>query len=157
MTSQEFASEQSDGRKKMKKQRVVELEIKLPKITTKPLRDAARATLLTGIGAGALTVRGVRDAVKAAHRAGTEVAENPDPATKFLLRFVGKEAETEVETPPIEAYDTLDVTDILERLDDLASEELCTLRAYESENKERVTVLRAIDKRLGEEEPSEEK
>lgn len=156
MTSQEFASGQSEKRKKMRKQRVVELEIKLPKITTKPLRDAARTTLLTGIGAGALTVRGVRNAVKAAHRAGTEVAENPDPATKLLLRLVGKEEAAEAETPPIENYDTLTVTDILERLDDLDSEELCALRAYESKNKKRVTVLRAIDQRLGKEEPSQE-
>ncbi|MFO7916696.1 MAG: hypothetical protein R6V13_01280 [Anaerolineae bacterium] len=155
MTSQEFASEKSAEKKRMKKQRVVELEIKLPKITTKPLRDAAKATLLTGIGAGALTVQGMKNAFKAAHRAGIEVAENPDPATRFLLRLVGKEETEEVETPPIEDYDTLPVTDILERLDDLDSEELCALRAYESENKERVTVIRAIDQRLRKEAPSQ--
>ncbi len=152
MTSQKIASEQSGK----KKQRVVELEIKLPKITAKPLKDAAKATLLTGIGVGALSVRGVKNAVKAAHKAGTEVAEKPDPATRFLLRVVGKEETAKVETPPIEAYDTLAVTDILEHLDDLNSEELCALRTYESENKGRVTVLRAIDQRLGEEQPSQE-
>ncbi|MFP3895418.1 MAG: hypothetical protein ACLFV5_01075 [Anaerolineales bacterium] len=140
----------------MKTQRVVELKIKLPKITTEPLKDAARATLLTGVGAGALTVRGMRNAVKAAHRAGTEVVKNPNVASRFLSRLVGEEDSAEAVTLPIEDYDTLSATDILEHLDDLGSEELDALRAYESDNKGRVTVLTAIDQQLGKETPSQE-
>ncbi|MEA3407417.1 MAG: hypothetical protein U9R48_04965 [Chloroflexota bacterium] len=151
MASHEFASEQSVENKR----RVVELEIKLPQITAKPLKDAARAVLLTGIGASALTVRGITNAAKAAHRAGAEVAENPDPITRLLLRLVGESRTEEKETPPIEDYDTLAATAILEHLDDLEPEKLRALRAYESANKQRVTVLRAIDQRLGEEQPSQ--
>lgn len=153
MASQEFASEQTE---ESKKKRVVELEINLPKIKTKPVKDAAKAVLLTGIGLGALTVRGVKGAVKAAHKAGTEAAEHPDPATRLLLRLMGEKATAESEEPPIEDYDNLAATDVLEHLDELDSDQLHVLRAYESAGKERVTVLRAIDERLGEKEPSQE-
>ena len=153
MASQEFASEQASERKK--KRRVVELEINPSNITVKPLKDAAKAVLLTSIGAGALTVQGIKNAVKAAHQAGAKAAENPDPVTNFLLHFLSEKEPEEVETPPIENYDTLAATDIVEHLDELEPEQLRILSAYESENKQRVTVLRAIDQRLGEESSQE--
>ncbi|MBA2693396.1 MAG: hypothetical protein H0U65_13050, partial [Rubrobacter sp.] len=48
----------------------------------------------------------------------------------------------------IEGYDELNVGEVVERLDDLSAEELQRVRAYEQRNKNRVTLLKQIDRRI---------
>jgi hypothetical protein len=49
---------------------------------------------------------------------------------------------------PIKDYDSLNVNDLVGRLDNLSAEELQAARAYEQENKNRDGVLQQIDRRL---------
>jgi hypothetical protein len=48
----------------------------------------------------------------------------------------------------IEGYDELNVGKVVERLDDLSTEELERVRAYEQRNKNRGTLLKQIDRRI---------
>ena len=50
---------------------------------------------------------------------------------------------------PVEDYDQLSVTQLLDRLDELDVEELNAIRAYEKNNAGRITLLRALDRRIG--------
>jgi hypothetical protein len=161
MSSQEFAIQNDEP---MTGRRVVEMEIKLPKfegvkmpdVDLTPIRKAAEDVLLTGLGIGVLTVRGLTQAVRAAYRAGVDELEHPGPVTKAVMEAMrGKEqAPAEVETAlkvpvlPIEDYDDLTAEEVVSRLDDLGSDGLRVIREYENEHKGRVTVLRAIDQRL---------
>jgi hypothetical protein len=49
---------------------------------------------------------------------------------------------------PIKDYNSLNVGELVGRLDDLSAEELQAARAYEQENKNRDGVLQQIDRRL---------
>ena len=49
---------------------------------------------------------------------------------------------------PLEGYDSLNIEQITERLDDLSTQEIRQLRAYEAENKSRSTLLRRLDERI---------
>ena len=49
---------------------------------------------------------------------------------------------------PIEDYDTLNVGTIVEQLDNLSTEELQRVRAYEQKNKDRAGLLHQIDRRI---------
>jgi hypothetical protein len=49
---------------------------------------------------------------------------------------------------PLEAYDSLTVEQISQRLDDLSAEEIRQLRAYEAQNKGRSTLLKRLDERI---------
>ena len=49
---------------------------------------------------------------------------------------------------PLEGYDSLNIEQITERLDDLSTQEIRHLRAYEAENKSRSTLLRRLDERI---------
>ncbi|MCC9076497.1 hypothetical protein FKZ61_010290 [Litorilinea aerophila] len=53
------------------------------------------------------------------------------------------------ETPPFPDYDDLTAPEILQRLDALDADGLARLRRYEAAHKQRVTILRAVDERLG--------
>ena len=55
---------------------------------------------------------------------------------------------------PLEGYDSLNIEEITEKLDDLSTEELRQLRAYEAENKSRSTLLRRLDERIEEDDAS---
>jgi len=48
----------------------------------------------------------------------------------------------------IEGYDELNVGEVVERLDNFSAEELQRVRAYEQRNKNRVTLLKQIDRRI---------
>ncbi len=50
---------------------------------------------------------------------------------------------------PIEGYDEMSVSDIGERLDGLSGEELGRVRAYETQNKNRSSLLAQIDRKAG--------
>jgi uncharacterized protein (DUF433 family) len=49
---------------------------------------------------------------------------------------------------PIEGYDEMNVSEIVERLDNLSAEELQAARTYEKQNKNRDTLLEQIDRRI---------
>ncbi|MDP9425173.1 MAG: hypothetical protein M3P37_03855 [Actinomycetota bacterium] len=50
---------------------------------------------------------------------------------------------------PIEGYDEMSVSDIVERLDGLSGEEVGRVRAYEAQNKNRSSLLAQIDRKAG--------
>ena len=49
---------------------------------------------------------------------------------------------------PLEGYDSLNIEQITQRLDELSTQEIRQLRAYEAENKSRSTLLRRLDERI---------
>ena len=59
-----------------------------------------------------------------------------------------KAAQRTMTEVQIEGYDELNVGEAVERLDNLSAEELQRVRAYEQRNKNRVTLLRQIDRRI---------
>jgi len=162
MSTQELAMEAN--REHQAQKRVVELEIKLPKVEElklpkvdlEPARAVAEQVLLTGLGVGVLLTRGVAYAVKAANRAGVEAAQHPGPIVGALLSLVRRKepgpktsAEiTRVRVLPIDNYDNLPLTDILARLSQLSAEQLQVLREYEQAHQARPEVLEAINNRL---------
>ena len=162
MSTQELAMEAHEERQT--RGRVVELEIKLPKleeiklpkVNLEPARTVAELVLLTGLGVGVLVARGVVYAVKAANRAGMEAAQHPGPVLGALLGFVrGKELTAKpqaeikrVPVLPIDNYDDLPLGDVLERLRQLSAEQLRVVREYEQAHQARAEVLEAIDRQL---------
>lgn len=163
MSANELAMDQGNATPHEK--RVVEVEIKLPrleelnlpKVNMEPLRSTAEQVLLTGIGLGVLAARGIRSAVRTAYTAGTEAAREPGPVTKALLSLVrgpekGEQAgplRRQVPVLPIDNYDALDADEVAVRLPDLTDEQLWIVRAYEENRRARPEVLEAIDRRLG--------
>lgn len=163
MSTEELAMDQ--GRTAPRERRVVEAEIKLPrienikmpKVNTEPMRSTAEQVLLTGIGLGVLAARGIRAAVRAAHAAGQEAARDPGPVTKALLDLVKRPTEgtgagpitRQVPVLPIDNYDALDADQVKVRLPDLTDEQLRVVRTYEEGHQARPDVLEAIDRRLG--------
>jgi len=135
-------------------------EIQLPEIDLTPIRTVTEQVLLTGIGVGVLVVRGLSQAIKAAHQAGQEATQQPGSAAETLLSLVRKPEKAEPTTPnetrvkvpilPIDNYDQLTVADVLERLPDLSLAELELVRSYEGDHKARTGVLKAIEKQLAE-------
>lgn len=146
--------------------RVVEAEIKLPKleelklpkirVNLEPARAVAEQVVLIGLGAGVLLARGVMAAVKAANAAGVEAAQNPGPLTRVLLGWVrpAEKAPTaggiriKVPVMPIAHYDNLSAEEIVERLADLSPEQLQVVRDYEAQHAARPAILEAIAARL---------
>jgi polyhydroxyalkanoate synthase len=59
-----------------------------------------------------------------------------------------KAAQGTITGARIEGYDELNVGKVVERLDDLSTEELERVRAYEQRNKNRGTLLKQIDRRI---------
>jgi hypothetical protein len=163
MSTNELAMDQGNATPRQK--RVVEVEIKLPrleelnlpKVNVEPLRSTAEQVLLTGIGLGVLAARGIRSAVCAAYTAGAEAAREPGPVTKALLSLVRGPEKGEGAGPirrqvpvlPINNYDALDADEIAVRLPDLTDEQLRIVRAYEENRRARPEVLESIDRRLG--------
>jgi len=166
MSTPELATELPEGGQSPR--RVVEAEfrlprldeIQLPEIDLTPVRTVAEQVLLTGIGVGVLVVRGLSQAIKAAHQAGKEAAQQPGSAAETLLSLVrkpeaaeqGSASETKSKVPvlAIDNYDQLTAADILERLPDLSAQELGLVHAYESDHRARAEVVQAIDARLAE-------
>ena len=59
-----------------------------------------------------------------------------------------EEARQSIEQPPVDDYDEMNVREVDEALDGLTVCQLQKVRRYEEANKDRVTVLRSIDRRL---------
>ena len=72
-----------------------------------------------------------------AARGGEQVAREGAPAAERVATGV-----------PIQDYDNLNVAEIVEQLDNLSTEELKRVRAYEQKNKNRNTLLHQIDRRM---------
>lgn len=126
-------------------------EIKLPKVNWEPWRKAAEEALITGLGVGILVARGIKRAVEVAHEAGAQAAERPGTLPHALVQWMrphqaaGSATAGRIRVLPIEDYDKLSVTEIIERLSQLSSEQLRMVRAYEEEHAGRLAILKAID------------
>ncbi len=148
----------------MNQKRVVEAELKLPKLSNvelprvdwAPMRKLASDVLLTGLGIGVLAVRGATAAAKAAYDAGADEAKRDGSVAQRVVSAVRGEATTsgegsiKVHVPvlPIADYDTLNYREVLSKLEALTAEQLAVLRDYEATHANRVTVLNAIQARL---------
>ena len=75
----------------------------------------------------------------------TTTPEEPQAETTTALEESSADAEEEL---PIEEYDSLNVEQISQRLEELSDEQLEQLRRYEAANKNRSTLLRRLDERL---------
>ncbi len=60
-----------------------------------------------------------------------------------------KEAKASIGAPPIDNYDDLNVGEVNDALDGLSTFALHQVRSYEAAHKDRVTVLREVERRLG--------
>jgi hypothetical protein len=85
---------------------------------------------------------------------GTTTREAQRTSSAATTTEAPPEGQAGAEEPPLEGYDSLTVEQINERLDDLSAEEIRQLRAYESENKGRSTLLRRLDERIEGNSPS---
>ena len=84
--------------------------------------------------------------------AGSEVAQSgateaQETSTTATTTETSPERQEGAEVP-LEGYDSLNIEQITERLDDLSTQEIRHLRAYEAENKSRTTLLRRLDERI---------
>ena len=83
-------------------------------------------------------------------QAGSEVAQSgatEAQETSTTATEASPERQEGAEVP-LEGYDSLNIEQITERLDDLSTQEIRHLRAYEAENKSRSTLLRGSANRL---------
>lgn len=132
-------------------------EIKLPKVDLEPVRSIAEDILITSIGVGVLVAQGLGAAVKAANAAGRRAAEHPGPVTRALLSLVGKpeashstgsQIRMQVPVLPIDDYQELSANEIIARLPQLTPQQLRVVREYEAEHQARAAVTEAIDRQL---------
>ena len=93
--------------------------------------------------------------MQAAAEAGQQGAEAANQSTQQAARggeqvaqAGAQAAERVADGVPIQDYDTLNVGEIVEQLDNLSVEELQAARAYEQQNKNRDTLLEQIDRRI---------
>src|SRR5215203_4443379 len=82
---------------------------------------------------------------EAAQRGTTEAQETTTTPTTTEASPERQEEGAEV---PLEGYDSLNIEQITQRLDELSTQEIRQLRAYEAENKSRSTLLRRLDERI---------
>ena len=148
-------------------QRVIEAEIRLPRfedlqlpdLNLEPAKAVAGQILVTSLGIGVLLVRAVQAGVKAANRAGMDTVEHPGPVTDAIRAFVrprqhestsgqGQSGQFVVPILPLEDYGNLGEDQVLQRLDDLAADQLRTLQSFERDHQARARVLAALDQRL---------
>ena len=111
--------------------------------------DAARVGRETILGLEATALEGARDLLAKA-----EELVGPNAAFLARGRSALEDALVTVRSAyagglPIEGYDALSVSKITPHLDDLSASDLKTVRAYEAANKNRKTLLRELDARLG--------
>lgn len=64
------------------------------------------------------------------------------------LQEVEKSLSNRIHKLPIEDYDRLNADEVVKQVDSLDAEGLRAIRAYESQHKGRVTILKAIDSRI---------
>ncbi|MCE5260249.1 MAG: hypothetical protein LLG44_14500 [Chloroflexi bacterium] len=145
--------------------RIVEAEIgpldwskvRFPKVDMEPVRQLTEQTLLTGIGIGVLAARGLRQAVGAAYKAGSEEAEHTGSLAEMLVSWVRKPKAAEAESKtiirkvpvmPIADYSGLSEAEVIDRLANLDAAQLDIVRTYEISHLNRPAVLTAIDNQL---------
>jgi len=148
----------------MGEKRVVEAELKLPKLSNielpkvdwAPVRKLAADVLLTSLGIGVLAVRGAMAAAKAAYNAGADAAKKEGSVAQRVVNVVlGENTEPSqggiklhVPVLPIADYDALNYHEVQSKLEGLNAEQLAVLRDYETAHANRSTVLNAIKARL---------
>lgn len=104
------------------------------------LRDAS-LTQFFDAGASTLTTAAeLLEKVPFAHKEADQLRERAEAV---------REAREAVQRPPIDDYDELNVDQVRQALDGLSAYELEKVRRYEAANKDRVTVLREVERRLG--------
>jgi len=81
--------------------------------------------------------------LEAAQRGTIEAQETSTTPTE-----ASPERQEEGAEVPLEGYDSLNIEQITQRLDELSTQEIRQLRAYEAENKSRSTLLRLLDERI---------
>jgi hypothetical protein len=90
---------------------------------------------------------GVQSAQQGAEAA-NQSAQQSARGGEQVARAGAREAMRATTGVPIEGYDEMNVSEVIERLDSLSAEELQAARAYERQNKNRDTLLEQIDRRI---------
>ena len=84
-------------------------------------------------------------APQAAERGAQEVARGTETGS---LETTAPSSQADGDDLPLEDYDSLNIRQISERLDELSDEEIRRLRDYESQNKNRRTLMERLDQRI---------
>ncbi len=82
---------------------------------------------------------------QAAERGAQEVARGTETGS---LETTAPSSQADGDDLPLEDYDSLNIRQISERLDELSDEEIRRLRDYESQNKNRRTLMERLDQRI---------
>jgi hypothetical protein len=90
---------------------------------------------------------GVQSAQQGAEAA-NQSAQQSARGGEQVARAGAREAMRATTGVPIEGYDEMNVSEVVERLDNLSAEELQATLAYEQQNKNRDTLLEQIDRRI---------
>jgi hypothetical protein len=125
-------------------------------VDLEPLRQAAEDLLTTGYGLTLLALDGLETFFQRAYDRGQHSRDTAGPLTRMFFDLVRRPdveiklqpKEVKVRVLPIADYDALGVNDVVEALEGLDPPDLELVRDYESEHKNRKTVLRAIDQKL---------
>lgn len=132
-------------------------ETQRPKpVDLEPLRKAAEDLLTTGYGLTLLALDGFEAFLQRAYDRGQNSRDTAGPLARMFFDLVRRPdvevklqpKQVKVRVLPIADYDTLGVDGVVEALEGLGLRDLELVRDYESEHKNRKTVLRAIDQKL---------
>jgi hypothetical protein len=124
-------------------------------VTKGNMQQAAQATQ-QGMQAGVQAAsQAGQQAMEAANQAGNQGAQATSQSAQQGVRGAGQSAQegalaaqSVATRVPIEDYDNLNVSKVVEQLDNLSADELLAVRAYEQQNKNRDTLLKQIDRRI---------
>jgi len=163
MTTQDFALDDELN----KEQRVVEAEIRMPKLSEikkpdidlEPVKNVAEQALITTLGIGVLVARGLRKAVTAAYEAGQKAADDPDSLTHKVVEWMHQPPTQPDADPsptrrisipvlPISNYDGLPIAELVTRIETLDATQARTLLAYEQAHDNRETIVAALQARI---------
>jgi hypothetical protein len=125
-------------------------------VDLEPFRKAAEDLLTTGYGLTLLALDGFEAFLQRAYDRGQHSRDTAGPLARMFFDLVRRpDVEIKLQTKqvkvrvlPITDYDTLGVNDVVEALEGLDPRDLELVRDYESQHKNRKTVLRAIDQKL---------
>src|SRR5919202_576863 len=93
-------------------------------------------------------VQATQQRVQAGVQAANQAAQQATRSAEQVAQEGAVAAQRVATEVSIEDYDSLNVTEIVEQLDNLSVDELQQVRAYEQQNKDRDTLLEQIDRKM---------
>jgi hypothetical protein len=112
--------------------------------TSQAAQQGVQAAAQVSQQAAQAGVQSAQQGAEAANQSAQQVARGGEQ----VARAGAREAMRATTGVPIEGYDEMNVSEIVERLDNLSAEELQAARTYEKQNKNRDTLVEQIDRRI---------